>query len=88
MQRRPRWQPYSGQGPWDARADRNGHTWTSSHGSDRVPRLDPATGQFTGYLMPVYYDARKVVTDPSSERATIWLPDKNTSQLIRIEPLD
>ena len=38
--------------------------------------------------MPVYYDARKVVTDPTADRITVWLPNKNMSQLIKVEALD
>ncbi len=74
--------------PYYARPDNNGNIWASSNGSDRVLRLDPNTGQILEYLMPVYYDARKVVTDHSTGRVTVWLPNKNMSQIIRIEPLD
>ena len=69
-------------------ADRNGEAWGSSTGSDRLVRVNPKTGETTEYLMPVYYDARKVEVDPSTKTTTIWLPNKNLSQLIRIEPQD
>jgi streptogramin lyase len=71
-----------------AAPDAHGEGWASSTGSDRVMRINPNTGETTEYLMPVYYDARKVVVDPSTKRTTIWLPNKNLAQLIRIEPLD
>jgi hypothetical protein len=35
--------------------------------------------------MPVTYDARKVIVDNSADRITVWLPNKNQGQLIRIE---
>ncbi len=70
-----------------AAPDHHGGGWASSTGSDRVVRID-RNGTTTEYLMPVYYDARKVVVDPSASRTTVWLPNKNLSQLIRIEPLD
>ena len=57
-------------------------------GSDRVVRIEANTGETIEYLMPVYYDARKVVVDRSSGRTVVWLPNKNLAQLIRIEPLD
>ncbi|MBM3776620.1 MAG: hydrolase [Acidimicrobiia bacterium] len=82
----PTQHPFSS--PYNARPDKHGNVWASSHGTDRLLRLDPKTGQILEYLMPVYYDARKIVTDNATERATIWLPNKNTAQLIRIEPLD
>ena len=68
-----------------AAPDEHGHVWASSTGSDRVVRIDPRTGETTEYLMPVYYDARKVEVDPSTTTTTVWLPNKNLAQLIRIE---
>ena len=75
-------------GAYFARPDKNGEVWVSSVGSDRVARFTPETGEMTHYLMPAYYDSRKVVADPSTENVTLWLPNKNMSELIRIEPLD
>ena len=49
---------------------------------------DAKTGATIEYLMPVYYDARKVVVDRSTGRTVVWLPNKNLAQIIRIEPLD
>ncbi|MEQ1895783.1 MAG: hydrolase [Vicinamibacterales bacterium] len=71
-----------------AASDRHGEGWGSSTGSDRVVRVNPKTGETTEYLMPVYYDARKVAVDDSAASTTVWLPNKNLAQLIRIEPLD
>lgn len=74
--------------PYFVRPDSRGDIWSSSLGSDRLLRMNPATGEFAEYLMPVYYDARKVVLDRSSRTTTLWLPNKNSSQLIRVQPLD
>lgn len=71
--------------PYYARPDAKGRIWVSSTGSDRLLRLDPNTGQIIQYLMPVSYDARKVVVDLNADRTTIWLPNKNTNQLVRVE---
>ena len=71
--------------PYYARPDRTGKIWISSTGSDRLLRLDPETGEVVKYLMPVEYDARKVVVDNSADRITVWLPNKNHGQLIRVE---
>jgi streptogramin lyase len=71
--------------PYYARPDRSGKIWISSTGSDRLLRLDPETGKVVSYLMPVEYDARKVVVDNSADRITVWLPNKNHGQLIRVE---
>lgn len=71
--------------PYYARPDRTGKIWVSSTGSDLMMRLDPKTGKVVKYLMPVNYDARKVVVDNRADRITVWLPNKNRSELIRIE---
>jgi len=74
--------------PYYARPDGKGKIWISSTGSDRLLRLDPATGEVVFYLMPVPYDARKVVVDTSAAVTTVWLPNKNRSELIRVEVAD
>ena len=74
--------------PYYARPDRTGKIWISSTGSDRLLRLNPVTGKVVKYLMPVPYDARKVVVDNSADRITVWLPNKNHGQLIRVEVAD
>jgi hypothetical protein len=74
--------------PYYARPDRTGKIWISSARSDRLMRLDPKTGKVVKYLMPVTYDARKVVADNSADRITVWLPNKNLGQLIRVEVED
>lgn len=74
--------------PYYARPDAKGRIWVSSTGSDRLLRLDPQTGQITQYLMPVSYDARKVVVDVRAAKTTVWLPNKNAAQLIRVEVPD
>lgn len=71
--------------PYFTRPDRNGDIWISSTGSDRLLRLDPETGNLTTYLMPVYYDARKLVLDETADQITVWLPNKNRAELIRVE---
>lgn len=74
--------------PYFARPDKRGFVWASSTGSDRLLRLDPETGDVLKFLMPVYYDARKVVVDESASHTTVWLPSKNTAELIRVELFD
>ena len=71
--------------PYYSHPDNRGRIWISSTGSDRLLRFDPATGELVQYLMPVYYDARKVVVDLSADHTTVWLPNKNQGQLIRVE---
>jgi virginiamycin B lyase len=74
--------------PYYARPDNKGSIWVSSLGSDRLIRLDPISGKSMFYLMPVRYDARKVVVDPSAKAPTIWFSNKNVGQLMRVEVPD
>lgn len=80
--------PRKYQSPYSVITDKNGEAWGSSNGSDRLIRINPKTGETTEYLMPVYYDARKVEVDRSASNTTIWLPNKNLSELVRVEPLN
>ena len=68
-----------------AAPDKQGNVWATSTGSDRVVRIDPRTREMIEYLMPVYYDARTIRVDHSAAVTTVWLPNKNLAQLIRIE---
>ena len=74
--------------PYYARPDAKGRIWVSATGSDRLLRLDPATGKVVQYLLPISYDARKVVVDVRANRTTVWLPNKNASSLVRVEVPD
>jgi len=71
--------------PYYARPDNKGFIWVSSTGSDRLLRLNPETSEVVQYQMPVSYDARKVVVDENAAMTTIWLPNKNAAQLIRVQ---
>jgi streptogramin lyase len=72
-----------------ARPDRNGEVWVSNFATDRLFRYNPKTKELTGYLIPEYYDSRKVsVGDSNTGKPTVWLGSKNTAHLIRVEPLD
>ena len=74
--------------PYYARPDAKGRVWVSALGSDRLLRLDPMTGKIDQFLMPVSYDARKVVVDVRANLTTVWLPNKNANQIIRVEIAD
>ncbi len=74
--------------PYFARPDANGEVWVSNFATDRLFRYNPKTKELTAYLMPEYYDSRKVGVHTENGRTTVWLGSKNTAHLIRIEPLD
>jgi len=74
--------------PYDAAPDKNGEVWASSLSSDRVERFNPKTGQATEYLLPRYTDARRVSLDYSTGKLVVWLPNKNSASILKLEPLD
>ena len=74
--------------PYRAETDRNGQIWTSTMSSDRLLRLDPATGTVLQYLMPTTTNMRSVFVDNSTDPVTIWVGSNHDHRLVRIEPLD
>ena len=68
--------------------NKDGHVFAPSGASDRVYRLDPATGEVIGYLMPTLnFDSKQVVIDPLGGKAALMANTRN-AQIIRVEPLD
>ncbi len=74
--------------PYAAGVAKNGDVWASGITSDRVQRLDPKTGQIVEYLLPRYTDARKLSVDESSGQSTLWIPNKNSASLIKLQPIN
>jgi streptogramin lyase len=75
--------PYTSSAP-----DTKGRVYLPSNMSERLIRLDPASGQITEYLVPTAFDSKKVLHDPTAKRITLWLNNKRTARLLRVEPLD
>ena len=79
--------PFKYIAPYYAAADRNGDVWVSGNQADRLLRLNPKTGKIVDYLLPRYSDSRRLAVDTSTDRVTIWLPNKNNASIIRVEAL-
>ena len=54
--------------------------------TDRVTRLNPATGQFVDYLMPQEVNIRRVFFDDA--RNEFWIGANHSAYLMKVEPLD
>jgi virginiamycin B lyase len=71
--------------PYDAVADKNGNVWTGSMVTDRVSRLDPATGRAIDYQLPTSTNIRRVWIDNSTNPVTFWTGSNHYADILRIE---
>ena len=72
--------------PYDAMADKNGNVWTGSMATDRVSRLDPATGHAIDYQLPTSTNIRRVWIDNSTTPVTLWTGSNHHADILRLEP--
>ncbi len=70
--------------PYDVVPDRTGHIWTGSEFTDRVVRLDPATGKSVSYLLPRSTNIRRVFVDDSTTPVTLWVGSNLRPALYRV----
>lgn len=75
--------PYTASAP-----DKDGYVYAPSNMSERLMRLDPATGDVIEYQMPTDFDTKKILHDPSTDRTTLWMANTRNARLVRVEPLD
>jgi streptogramin lyase len=72
--------------PYDVVADRTGKVWTGSMWTDRVTRLDPATGAMVEYLLPHETNIRRVFVDNSTQPVTFWAGNNHAASIVQLEP--
>ena len=68
--------------------DKNGYVYAPSNMSERMYRLDPKTGEIVEYLMPTEFDTKKIAIDPTTSNVVLWMSNKRTARITKIEPLD
>ena len=68
--------------------DRNGYVYAPSNMSERLLRLDPRTGDVIEYQMPTEFDTKKIAYDPTTEAVVLWMTNKRTARITRVELLD
>ena len=56
--------------------------------SDRVLRLDPATGKSIEYLLPHHTNIRRIFVDDARTPATLWAGNNHHASIVKLEPLD
>ncbi len=73
--------------PYDVVADKNGTVWAGSELTDRISRLDPATGRVIDYELPRETNIRRVWVDNSTTPVTLWVGNNHSASIVRFEPL-
>jgi streptogramin lyase len=69
--------------PYDAVRDETGGVWTGSMFTDRVVRLDPATGATVSYLLPRSTNIRRVFFADGA----LWVGSNHGASIVRVQPL-
>lgn len=75
--------PYTASAP-----DKNGYVYAPSNMSERLLRLDPETGDVIEYQMPTEFDSKKIAYDPTTDDVVLWMTNKRTARITKVEPLD
>jgi streptogramin lyase len=73
--------------PYDVVPDKNGQVWTGSMWSDRISKLDPASGQVVEYQLPTYTNIRRVWIDDSTTPVTFWVGNNHGASIVKLETL-
>jgi virginiamycin B lyase len=74
--------------PYDVVADKNGNVWAGSMLTDRITRLDPATGKAFDYELPSSTNTRRVWIDNSTTPVTFWTGANHEATIVKLEPLN
>lgn len=69
-------------------ADKRGRFYAPSNGLERLFQVDPKTGEVAQYQMPTEFDVKKLSVDNSAPRPVLWMTNKRTARVTRVEPLD
>jgi len=76
--------PYTASDP-----DSKGRVYAPSNMSERLYRLDPATGQFIAYQWPTEFDTKKITLIQGANGVpTMWFTNMRTARVSRVEILD
>jgi virginiamycin B lyase len=73
--------------PYDVVLDKNGQAWTGSMFTDRVIRLDPATGKTVAYLLPRSTNIRRVFIDNSTTPVTLWVGSNHGGSIVKVQAM-
>ena len=71
--------------PYDVVADKNGDVWAGSMWSDRISRLNSATGTFIEYQLPTETNIRRVWVDNRTSPVTFWTGSNHGAAIVKLE---
>lgn len=70
--------------PYDVVRAPNGDVWAGSMLTDRVERLNPATGEIVEYPLPRDTNIRRVFVADGA----LWVGSNHGASIVKVEPLD
>lgn len=73
--------------PYDVVADKNGDVWTGSMSTDRITRLDPATGRILDYQLPFTTNTRRLWVDNTKNPVAVWTGSNHEAAIVKLEAL-
>jgi virginiamycin B lyase len=73
--------------PYDAVPDKNGSVWAGSMFTDRISRLDSATGRVVDYELPGTTNIRRVWVDNTTTPVQLWIGANHEAAIIKLEAL-
>jgi hypothetical protein len=69
-------------------ADAKGRFYVPANGTEPLCRIDPKANEIVGYFMPTEFDAKKLSIDPTTRKPVVWMTNKRTARVRKVEPLD
>jgi virginiamycin B lyase len=73
--------------PYDAVADKNGNVWAGSMFTDRISRIDPASGRVIDYQLPSTTNTRRVWVDNRAKPVALWTGANHEAAIVKLEVL-
>ena len=74
--------------PYDLVTDKAGDIWAAGMATDRVSRVNQATGAVTEYQLPRPTNVRRVWVDDSGAKPVFWVGSNHGASIVKVEPLD
>jgi virginiamycin B lyase len=78
--------PYAG--TYDVQYDDKKYVWGADMGTDLAERLDPSTGEWVGYLLPLSINSRHIdVQKNPNGLSSLWTEGQQDGKIVHVEPL-
>ena len=80
--------PFPYAGAYDVQYDDRKYVWGADMSTDLVQRFDPATGEWTSYLLPLSINSRHVdVQKDPNGLSSLWTEGQQNGKIVHVEPL-